>query len=284
VSTLRKGDRGPHVRELQEKLPLLGFYLPRFGPDSHLGQETMGAVNALLASYRESPGVDIDEEISSEELALIDRLYQLRCESPPSRPRDLQDLTEKAQAKSRIKRRPWSQVTGITLHQTACLLGSSAYRWLGIPVHLGVSRLGDIFYLHPFDWVTYHGNGLNSSDVGIEVDGHFAGVEGDLKTYWRPAEDPNRQPLTPRPEQLESVREAVRWICEEVKRNGGQVRYLHAHRQSSGSRQSDPGSAVWGAVAPWARETLGLETPLGKTLGSGRPIPAAWDPLATATY
>jgi len=49
--TLRRGDKGPYVKEAQEDLLKLGYQLPRFGADGDFGRETEAAVKALQADY-----------------------------------------------------------------------------------------------------------------------------------------------------------------------------------------------------------------------------------------
>lgn len=179
--------------------------------------------------------------------------------------------------------RPWPQITGITLHQTACLIGTRPAYWAGVSAHLGVTRGGGIVHIYDFTDRVNHGHNLNAGDVGIEIDGFFAGVEGDLRTFWRPKEDPDRLPLVPTEEQILAARRAVEFVVEQVAANGGAVRFIHAHRQSSAQRQSDPGSEIWRGVGLWAQQTLGLTDAgetfgPGGTVGDGLRIPAAWDP------
>jgi antitoxin (DNA-binding transcriptional repressor) of toxin-antitoxin stability system len=87
-----------------------------------------------------------------------------------------------------------------------------------------------------------------------------------------------RQAQTPTPELIEAARAAVRWIVAEVARHGGRISRLVAHRQSSDMRQSDPGSALWQAVALPLHAELGLDDGgPGYRIGTGRPIPVDWD-------
>lgn len=56
--TLRRGDAGSDVRELQEALLALGYELPRYGSDGDYGSETMHAVQAFqIASDLEDDGI-----------------------------------------------------------------------------------------------------------------------------------------------------------------------------------------------------------------------------------
>lgn len=169
------------------------------------------------------------------------------------------------------KRRSLTSVTGICLHQTACVLGERIERWDPVGAHIGITRAGKVIWLHSFDRRVVHGNGWNAGTIGIEIDGLYAGVEGDVSTVWNDPSTPGRERGMQLPEvQAEAARQCVRWICEQVP----SVRVIVAHRQSSGARRNDPGEAIWKAVAL----TSGLATPAGFTLDDGRPIPEAWDP------
>ncbi len=176
--------------------------------------------------------------------------------------------------------RAWSTVTGITLHQTACVLGERPGRWLNVGCHVGITRGGQRLWLHDFDARVVHGNGWNTQCVGIEMDGLYEGIAGDPKTLW---DDPSTKyrevGQTPTPELVQAAKEAVRWICARVAEHGGKVRALVAHRQSSESRRDDPGSALWQAVALPLHAELGLiDGGVGFKLGNGYAIPEAWDP------
>ena len=47
--TLRRGDKGEAVKELQKALISLGYPLPRYGADGDFGKETEAAVKAFQA-------------------------------------------------------------------------------------------------------------------------------------------------------------------------------------------------------------------------------------------
>jgi hypothetical protein len=195
---------------------------------------------------------------------------------PPSQ---LVDRRAHASKKHDYGQRDWSKVTGICLHQTACVLGERAGRWDTVGCHIGVTRGGQAIWLHDFDRLIVHGNGWNTQTVGIEIDGMYEGVEGDDSTFWRPKEEPNRQPQRLTSEAAETARQVVRWICETVAANGGKVRALVAHRQASENRRSDPGSQIWQEVALPLHTELGLsDGGRGFKLGTGYPIPESWDP------
>ena len=169
------------------------------------------------------------------------------------------------------KRKP---PTGICLHQTACLLGERPERWDSVGAHIGITRGGKVIWLHDFDRLVWHGNGWNQTTIGIEIDGLYAGVEGDASTVWNDPRTPHReQGMALTAEAVAAARDVIRWICQTTP----SIKTIVAHRQSSGTRRSDPGQAIWQRVAIPARDELGLTTPT-LTLGTGQRIPEAWDP------
>jgi hypothetical protein len=279
ANDMSKGASGPEVRALQEQLLALGYALPRWGADGGLGDETLAAVEAFK---RDRDLAALDDDLPSTIAgALIDAIAAAAHKTTVATAGMpvVVDLTNAHAGAHRIRRRAWTAVTGITLHQTATVLGERRERWYSIPIQLGVTRGGQVLILNGCEWVTYHGNGLNAADVGIEIDGYYEGIEGKRNTFWTPPQDPGRVPLQPTAVQIEAACLAVRWICTEVAGNGGAIKFIHAHRQASDQRQSDPGSRLWKDVGLWAQQALGL-TDGGRefTVGTGLRIPEAWDP------
>ncbi len=169
------------------------------------------------------------------------------------------------------RRRSLAAVRGICLHQTGCHMGERPSRYDGMGAHVAVTRNGQVIWLHDFTRRVVAANGWNDNTVSIEIDGLYCGVEGDAKTVWDNPGTTQReagQVLTE--ESTAAACDAVRWI---VAATG--ATQIVAHRQASASRRSDPGSAIWQAVAILMRDELGLVTP-GK-IGDGREIPEAWD-------
>lgn len=206
------------------------------------------------------------------------------------------DMRTVKRTKSRGKRkgtRPWTKVTGITLHQTAVVF-SSAHRCLNIPVHSVVLDDGNggaiIVLLHdPTDYM-WHANGFNRGDIGIEVSCRAAGIADDPETakdeskwtVWLPKilrgkGDPRDHLTEATDAQLEAARVLVKHYDDLVGKNGGALQFIHAHRQATKNRVSDPGSRIWLAVGEWARETLGLFAgPKDFKISNGFPLPDAW--------
>jgi len=175
-----------------------------------------------------------------------------------------------------VTSRPLSQVTGVCLHQTACVLGERPERYDTVGAHIAITRLGKVIWLHSFDRKVMHGNGWNNGTVGIEIDGLYAGVEGDPSTVWDDPSTPvHEKGLTLLPSTITAVRDTIRWIYTQVPG----LKVLVAHRQSSGSRRNDPGSAIWKGCALPMHAELGLtDGGVGFKLDNGYPIPEAWDP------
>ncbi|NBO36629.1 N-acetylmuramoyl-L-alanine amidase [bacterium] len=264
---LKKGDRGDTVRRLQEDLMLLGCKLPRWGADGSLGDETLQAAHSLLVAKNGPPAIDGDmSSISDSELAYIeDMVTHLATSNSPGGLLDERNKHSLPRAEL-VKVRSYQAITSIVLHQTACQLGERPDRWYSVPIHIGITRSGKILWLNDFTFNLPHANGFNGRSIGIEIDGAFAGIEGDMKTFWRPAGS-NALPQEASVEQLGAARVAVRWICEEVARHGGKILNILAHRQSSKDRVSDPGSRIWQNVGVWA---LHLKTATPREEGAHR--------------
>ncbi len=200
----------------------------------------------------------------------------------------LRDRRSVANQKYVYGKRDWSKVTGICLHQTACVLGERPARWDTVGAHTGVTRSGQVIWLHDFDKLVVHGNGWNAQTVGIEIDGLYAGLEDDPSTVINEAtrttwDDPtttvHERPQVLTSESVEATCQLIRFICDEVERHGGKVKVLVAHRQASSSRENDPGEAIWKRIGLVMSEELGLhDGGPGFKIGSGYAIPEKWDP------
>jgi hypothetical protein len=277
---MRRGEKGAAVTKLQKALLSLGYHLPRWGADGDLGAETIDTLALFLHDHGMPVAEDADE-VTDEQQALVYNILAQR-KGAPSGPKvgdDFYDIRSNASSKHVRDRRAWTKITGITLHQTACVLGEKPARWGTVGAHIGITRAGKVIWMHDFDRVVIHGNGFNSSTIGIEMDGTYAGVEGDDKTFWLPKDDPKRKAQSPTPELIKAAKATVRWICGEVERHGGDVQMLVAHRQASKDRQSDPGSALWQNVAMPLHTELGLnDGGPGYKIGDGFAIPERWDP------
>ena len=161
-----------------------------------------------------------------------------------------------------LKRRgatDWRKITGITLHQVGVNnVGRKAYPKM--TAHLAVHHDGTVYWIHPLNTLLWHGHGFNGDTVSIEVAGLFS----------------KDKPLPPI--QAAGVRTAIRFIKQHAAKNGARISFVYGHRQSSSGRGADPGRAIWQDTALWAEKNLGLRTIPDHTRGTGKTIPALWDP------
>lgn len=180
--------------------------------------------------------------------------------------------------------RNWSKITGITLHQTAVDFGEDPMRMLNVPVHGATLQNGRIVLLHePTDYM-WHAGALNRTDIGIEVSCRACGIEGNGETLWLPkkyddlrGDDRLELAIEATEGQIMATRRLVRYYIELVEQHGGKIKYIHAHRQSSKSRVSDPGSRIWLGVGEWAVEEYGLSVgPTPKWTKGGYALPDVW--------
>lgn len=276
---MKRGDKGSQVRKLQNALIQCGYSLPRWGVDGDLGSETLDAANLLLLEHGDGVADDTPEEISDAELKFIFDLANSKAVKLPVAKELFHDRRTTSSREHIQRKRNWRDVKGICLHQTACLLGERPARWDTVGCHVGVTRGGKVIWLHDFTWNVAHGNLWNTNTVGIEFDGQYEGILGNLKTLWdNPQTKEREKPHVITPALVTAGKGVIRWICEETARHGGCIEYICAHRQSSAMRQSDPGSGLWGQIAVPMLDELGLEVgKKGKAIGTGRPIPEAWD-------
>jgi hypothetical protein len=188
--------------------------------------------------------------------------------------------------------RDWSQIKGITIHQTAVDFGTNPRRLINVPVHGATLRDGSIVLLHDPTAYMWHGHSFNKHDIGIEVSCRAAGIEGNGKSLWLPKEvrrDGVRvksKTLSPEErlehateatdDQLEATRVLIRHYVDLVEKNGGNIEFIHAHRQSSKSRVSDPGSRIWKHCGVWAIDELKLTAGSPGWSAGGYPLPDAW--------
>ena len=256
------------IRDLQLALIAQGYPLPRWGADGYLGDETRSA----LESWVEQHSVmvrDIDDlapMVLAESCPLVDL------------PRWVVDHRQDHAGRARRGRNPWSRIDTICLHQMACAGPGGWQRWRDLAIHYVILRDGTAAWLYDPDTLLWHGHSWNPRSVGLEIEGWYAGVEEDLSTLWVPqgASRGRRRSQALAPGQAEAALQAIHHAVAVVAAHGGRIRYVAAHRQSSATRQSDPGELIWREIALPAMDALGLKT--APTLSGGRPIPEAWDP------
>jgi len=277
---LNRGSKGDDVRKIQSALIELGYDLPRWGVDGDLGTETVDAMARFLRDHDKN--VDDDADVISDgelELLFSMRGREQQALVGPALPTGrFHDVRTIASQENVGERRGWGHIDGIVLHQTACNLGEKPTRWATVGAHFGVTRAGQVVWMHDFERVVWHANLFNKWTVGIEMDGTYEGIEGRSNTFWHPPDEPHREPQIPTDALVSAAQATVHWICAEVARHGGKITKLLAHRQASNQRQSDPGSALWKRVAMPLHAELGL-TDGGRdyTVGTGARIPEDWN-------
>lgn len=276
---LRKGAKGDDVRDLQIKLMTLGYALPRWGADGDLGDETLGALALFMYEHKGANPDDRADVVSNNELMRVDdamagRLTELGWPDIPVT--DYFDRKKFASMKADFGQRPWSQITAICLHQTACLLGEKPERMDTVGAHGVVTRGGRFIELHAPNRLIAHGNGLNARSIGLEMDGLYSEFKGG--PAWNdPTTSVVERAMTPTAQLISTSIAVCLWYADVVASHGGKIKFILMHRQSSGSRENDPGEELCKAVAIPVCEALGatMGEP-GFKIGSGNPIPARW--------
>jgi hypothetical protein len=264
----------PKILQIQTDLKTLGFDP---GPlDGLLGDKT----RAALLLYTQGVGADAASVLSDPSRLHQEAQAKL---SPVALPPQYLDLSDRCTNKEwRKKERPWSEITGVTLHQTGCPMASHPERWLNLKAHYGVTYGGGLYRIHPETAFGWHGQGLSHHTIGIEIAGCFEGIDGNPKTFpglkgWA------IQRITQ--EQIEAAKELVRYLKRLVAAHGGQLTGIYPHRIATDDRTADPGERAWKEVARPLMDELGLsDGGEGFTLGKGEPIPGAWDPRYKAGY
>jgi peptidoglycan hydrolase-like protein with peptidoglycan-binding domain len=293
---MKFGDQGTAVLEVQEAVIAKGYDLPRYGADGHYGNETQAALEAYARDRNLLLGQPLPEELlnsileglSQDTEALSVELFDFR-----DKPFNARNVMKFKRVGGKPVIRDPSAVRGITIHQTAVKFSVADYqvkaaggdrklalarRSLGVACHVMAFHDGFLAWSNPLDWYVYHGNGWNATELGIEIDGNYPGLVGG-KTW-------NGKPATEvRPESIKAARAGIELLVREGHKMGMPIRYIHAHRQSSASRRSDPGEELWNKVVlDYAIPVLGLETEPQRIVGDGRPIPTEWDPAGKGKY
>lgn len=195
-------------------------------------------------------------------------------------------------ARGKVVERDPRIVTGIGIHQTACVFGPKDIdrrnrRALNVPCHALAFRDGTFVTAFPMKWYVYHGNSLNEFTYGLECEGQYPGLPDDPTTPKREDEqttwggDPT--PLTDLA--IETFRAALKHLYEEGLSLGSPLRYVWAHRQANGVKASDPGYGIWKhVVLDYAVAQLGLKTQPEKFWRDGRTVPPQWDPKGVGKY
>jgi hypothetical protein len=161
-------------------------------------------------------------------------------------------------------------VDSIVLHHMAFNRGNDVTRYLSVGAHYAVLADGQIAQLYDDLDFLNASNGFNPRSVAIEFAGNFPTVGYH---WWKSSGHsiPERCYLTP------AQGRAGRCLLATLKARLPGIRYVYAHRQSSASREGDPGPDLWHNVAEWAITNLGLTDRLpSPKIDNGSAIPDAW--------
>ena len=179
----------------------------------------------------------------------------------------IQDQTRLTPTSLRRRRpaRP-GKVWALVLHQMAFSRGNDPARYNRVNSHFAILPDGAILQLHPVAALLAASNGFNSGSVAVEFAGNLPNVRGKC---W--------SPTTHRCHRLTSAQIwSGRHMVDHLIRTIGLTHVL-AHRQSSATRENDPGPDVWYHVGQWAIERRGMKDGgPGFKVGNGRPILDAW--------
>jgi hypothetical protein len=178
------------------------------------------------------------------------------------------DMTAKADKSVRKGTRDPKKVYALVLHQMACCFKPKdpLKRFLSLGAHFAILADGRILQLHPISALVWASNGFNNRSVAVEFAGNFPSIRGK---WWKGDTYGRNYPTQA---QIEAGRTLVRYLINKIG-----LTHILAHRQSSGTRENDPGPDIWHGVGQWAVENLGLKDGgPGFKIGTGNPIPDAW--------
>ena len=291
------------VREFQKKqgLPVTGFV----GPDTEQAlvaatRSTGGATAEPATSSGgdgngQGPATDDSELLTelgiSPELGLesefeFGNILELELDRDRETGGDTRiiDLTAKANKSLRKGMRDPKKVDTLVLHQMACCfkVKDPMTRFLkNMAPHFAILADGRILQFHPTQALTWASNGFNTNSVAVEFAGNFPSTKGKwwldrkyLQTLTKAQAQAyikaNQNRVTP--EQIE----AGRYLVKHLIRTMG-LKKVVSHRQSSNTRENDPGPDIWYHVGQWAIENLGLsDGGSGYKVGTGAAIPDIW--------
>jgi uncharacterized protein (DUF697 family) len=178
------------------------------------------------------------------------------------------DLTASADKSHRKGTRDPKTVYALVLHQMACCFAPKdpLKRFLTVGAHFAIANDGRIMQLHPVSSLLWASNGFNNRSVAVEFAGNFPNTRG---TWWQGDTYGKNRPT---PAQVTAGRQLIRHLMRTMG-----LTHVLAHRQSSGTRENDPGPDIWFDVGQWAVNTLGLKDGgPGFKIDSGNPIPDEW--------
>ena len=268
---------GSAVKRLQEQLDHLGF---DYGAnDGIFGRDTEMAVKAFQSEF----GLTVDGIVGP---ATIGKIHHYLTGSF-----SLVDVEDRSIFYDRCGRhkhpkyyartRNWSEINGVTLHQTGCPMPTSPSGWDRLNAHFGITQEGLLIQVNPCTDMIWHAQGLSRTTIGIEIEGNYPGLIDNCKTLWKgggPACSLNAA-------MLEAAEQLFAILTAEFATNNVEWEYTRAHRQSKNTRTADPGEEIWKLIAmPWMIRNGSTDGGSDFKRGSGKPIPKQWNSERTAAY
>jgi len=245
------------ARRIQEALHALGYDLGRWGVDGHWGPDSVAA----LTQYQRdrclaADGICGPATWESLEGSLWAVGSATAVISPGGGIVDRSGMhAHPALYSASRSPRPWSSITGVTLHQMACTPTDTAARMDTLNAHIAVLRSGVIVVANALVDFVWHAQGLSHATIGVE----FSGC-GDLT-----------------PQQVAASSVLLAYLRRRFEQEGAAWTRVHAHRQSAVSRAGDPGREIWQRVAlPWMAELGATDGGPEWCTGDGRPVPDDW--------
>ena len=143
--------------------------------------------------------------------------------------------------------------------------------YLNTGAHFCIMLDGRIIQLHPISRMIWHGNCLSPRSVAVEFEGNFPDIKG---RWWFDRTKYKRSPDEDHPTQAQF--DSGRFLASYLKKVLD-TKSIHPHRQSSATRENDPGPDIWYNVGQWAIDNLALTDggPAFKC-GTGNPILSQW--------
>lgn len=265
--------KGSAVVELQEALVALslreserGNPLPKYGPDGDLGAETWGAVEAYAG---------VDQYLTSKPLPedITDAILEQASEPVGEYARPDGYVRVDGDYKNVQGSRKWTDIDTIVLHQTGIWMNDTPERFERIRAHVGIlaDHATPIVQVQELTAYMYHANELNKRSVGFEMNGYWPGRMEDYHSVVHSGSGPKE-------DQIDSARDAIVWVMDEVSAYGGEIKHILPHRCSNDTRRADPGEDAWRMIGVWAQKELGLTAMgAGFCIADGTPIPGDWD-------
>lgn len=278
--------QGPAIVRLQELLDLLGYDT---GPhDGIFGTVTELAVRDL---QREN-NIDVDGVCGPVTWSVILRESSIDYVSDsfvgnPGNSSIVDIRNTHPHPRLYARRRKWSSIDGVVLHQTGCRMPDEPQGWQSVNAHIGITRFGKVVLINDMTDMIWHAQRLSIKHIGVEVEGNFEGIKGNARTLWSgggPAATLTR-------EMINAADAAMAWLVGEFKKQKQLWTRLYAHRQSHNMRQADPGAEVWQEIGMrWLRRLYkNYNMPVwdggsSYCVGSGRPIPREWNDSYSSRY